>query len=164
MKSIVRRVLISTIAPVTGGVPAMTRFLTRTLRAQDYEPVLAHYEPYSWSPQMSVPTLRLLQRRPTVEKRRAFDDCETYAIGAWLPEFEFTHYFATSIWKRLMDGCDAHLTVAGNALTAMPYYQTGRPFLAWLATGWRDDRKDRVKVWRDHVNSMKYPILQLMHR
>jgi glycosyltransferase involved in cell wall biosynthesis len=55
------------------------------------------------------------------------------------------HYFATSIWKRLMDSCDAHLTVSGNALAAMPYYQTRRPFLAWLATGWKDDRKDRVR-------------------
>jgi glycosyltransferase involved in cell wall biosynthesis len=143
----VRRVLISTSAPVSGGVPMMTQFLTRTLRAQGYVPVLAHYEPYSMSPQMSVPTLQLLQRRPGVEERLAFDDCETHAIGAWLPEFEFTHYFATSIWKRLMDGCDTHLTVAGNALAAMPYYQTGRPFLAWLAAGWQDNRKDRVKFF-----------------
>jgi glycosyltransferase involved in cell wall biosynthesis len=125
----------------------MTRFLTRTLRAQRYVPVLAHYEPYSVSPQMSVPTLRLLQRRPVVEERRTLDGCETYAIGAWLPEFEFTHYFATSSWKRLMDGCDAHLTVAGSALPAMLYYQTRQPFLAWLAAGWQDDRKDRVKLF-----------------
>jgi glycosyltransferase involved in cell wall biosynthesis len=142
-----RRILISTIAPVSGGVPMMTRFLAETLRAQGYVPVLAHYEPYSMSPQMSVPTFRLLQRRPLGEERRALGDYETHAIGAWVPEFEFTHYFATSMWKRLMDGCDAHLTVAGNALAAMPYYQTGRPFLAWLAAGWQDDRKDRVKFF-----------------
>jgi glycosyltransferase involved in cell wall biosynthesis len=34
--------------------------------------------------------------------------------------------------------------VAGNVLAAMPYQQTGRPFLAWVATGWEEDRKDRV--------------------
>lgn len=141
-----RRVLISTIAPVSGGVPTMTRFLTRTLRAQGFEPVLAHYEPYSTSPQLSVPTWRLLQRRPAGEQRRTLDDCESHAIGAWLPEFEFTHYFATSRWKKLMDGCNAYLTVSGNALAATPYYQTRRPFLAWLAAGWHDDRKDRMKV------------------
>jgi glycosyltransferase involved in cell wall biosynthesis len=107
--------------------------------------VLAHYEPYSVSPQMSVPALRLLQRKPAAEERRAFDECESHAIGAWLPEFEFTHYFATATWKRLMDGCDAYVTVAGNALAAMPYFQTNRPFVAWIATGWHDDRKDRVK-------------------
>lgn len=143
--TIVRRVLISTIAAAEGGVPTMRRFLVRTLRARGFEPILAYYEPYSVSPQMSVPAWRLLQRRPTAEQRRAPDGCESHAIGAWLPEFEFTNYFATSAWRRLMDGCDAHLTVAGNALAATPYYQTGRPFLAWLAAGWMDDRKDRVK-------------------
>jgi glycosyltransferase involved in cell wall biosynthesis len=141
----VRRVLISTIAAADGGVPTMRRFLTQALRVRGFEPVLAYYEPYSISPQMSVPTLRLLQRRPTGEQRRAPDGCESHAIGAWLPEFEFTNFFATSAWRRLMDGCDAYLTVAGNALAATPYYQTGRPFLAWLAAGWMDDRKDRVK-------------------
>jgi glycosyltransferase involved in cell wall biosynthesis len=139
------RALISTIAPVSGGVPTMTRFLVRTLRAGGYVPVLAHYEPYSVAPEMSVPTLRLLQRRPIASQRHEFEGCETHAIGAWLPEFEFTHYLATSTWKRLIDSCDAHLVVAGNALAAMPYYQTGRPFMAWLAAGWNDDRKDRVK-------------------
>jgi glycosyltransferase involved in cell wall biosynthesis len=123
----------------------MTRFLARTLCGRGYEPVLAHYEPYSVSPRMSVPTLRLLQRRPTTEQRLAFDGFETHAIGAWLPEFEFTHYFATIAWKHLMDRCNAHIAVAGNALAAMPYYQTRRPFVAWLASGWQDDRKDRVK-------------------
>jgi len=123
----------------------MRRFLTRTLRARGFEPVLAYYEPYSISPQMSVPTWRLLQRRPIAEQRTAPDSCESHAIGAWLPEFEFANYFATSSWRRLMDSCDAHVTVAGNALAATPYYQTGRPFLAWLAAGWMDDRKDRVK-------------------
>src|SRR5579862_7818093 len=123
----------------------MRRFLARTLRAQGFEPVFAYYEPYSLSPRMSVPTWRLLQRCPATEQRRSPDGCESYAIGAWLPEFEFTNYLATAAWKRLMDGCDAHLTVAGNALAATPYYQAGRPFVAWLAAGWMDDRKDRVK-------------------
>jgi glycosyltransferase involved in cell wall biosynthesis len=94
---------------------------------------------------MSVPTWHLLQRRPVNEQRASWDGYETHAIGAWLPELEFMHYFTTSIWKRLIDSCDAHLTVSGNALAAMPYYQTRRPFVAWLATGWKDDRKDRVR-------------------
>ncbi len=139
-----KRVLISTISPETGGIPAMTRFVARTLRGGGYEPVLAHYEPYSVSPQLSVPSFRLLQRRPGSEQRRVFDECETHAIGAWLPELEFTHYLATPAWRRAMDSCCAHLTVAGNALASLPYVQGGHPFLAWLASGWHMDRKDRV--------------------
>lgn len=109
--------------------------------------MLAHYEPYSLTPMMSVPALRLFQRLPRAERRSALEGCETYAIGAWFPEFEFTHYLATEVWKRLMDDCDIYFAIAGNALSATPYYQTGRPFLAWLAAGWNDDRKDRTRVF-----------------
>ena len=71
-------------------------------------------------------------------------DCESHAIGAWLPELEFTHYAATKHWKSLIESCSAHLSVSGNILAATPYYQTETPFLAWVAAGWHDDRKDRV--------------------
>lgn len=139
-----RRVLVSTIAPVIGGIPTMTRFVVRTLRAGGYEPVLAYYEPYSVTPRLSVPSFRLLRGRPGQEERREMDGCEAHAIGAWLPELEFTHYYATEIWKRLIEQSRFHVSVAGNALAALPFHQTGQPFLAWVAAGWHDDRKDRT--------------------
>ncbi len=39
------RVLISTITPISGGMPTMTRFVVATPRDRGYEPVLAHDEP-----------------------------------------------------------------------------------------------------------------------
>ena len=140
-----RRVLISTIRPENGGVPANARFIVRALRTRGYEPILAHYEPYSINPKLSVPSFRLLQRRIGSQKRLTLERCETHAIGAWLPELEFTHYLATEAWKRLIDSCCAFLTVAGNALPSLPYVQTARPFIAWLSSGWHADRKDRVR-------------------
>ena len=122
----------------------MTGFIARVLTGRGLTPVLAHYEPYSVSPHLSVPSFRLWRNRVGVELRRGLEDYETHAIGAWLPELEFTHYQATAHWRRVMDSCEAHVTVAGNVLAAMPYQQTGRPFLAWVATGWEEDRKDRV--------------------
>jgi glycosyltransferase involved in cell wall biosynthesis len=109
--------------------------------------VLAHYEPYSVSPHLSVPSFRLLQRGVKQELRQALDGYETHAIGAWLPELEFTHYLATAAWQRIMDGCSAYLAVAGNALASFPYFQTGRPFIGWISSGWHEDRKDRVKLF-----------------
>src|SRR5262245_59435919 len=139
------RVLISTISPDNGGVPNNVRFVVETLRRRDYEPILAHYEPYSVSPHLSVPSFRLLQRRARSEFRCAFDSCEAHAIGAWLPELEFTHYLATSAWKRVMESCSAFIAVAGNALATLPYFQTRRPFIGWISSGWHADRKDRVQ-------------------
>ncbi len=140
-----KRVLIATIAPVSGGVPTMTRFVVEVLREQGLEPVLAHYEPYSVSPALSVPSYRLWPgRRPGAEQRLALAGCETHALGAWLPELEFTHYRATQHWRSLIHSCHAHLVVAGNILPATPYWQSATPYLAWVATGWEEDRVDRV--------------------
>jgi len=122
----------------------MTRFIAGVLRDRGFEPVLAHYEPYRMSPHLSVPSFRLGRNQAGMESRRALDGCETHAIGAWLPELEFTHYWATAAWRAVMASCAAHVTVAGNALAATPYLWTGRPFVAWVATGWAEDRKDRV--------------------
>lgn len=140
-----RRALISTISPVTGGIPTMTAYIVETLRSRGFEPVLAHYEPYSVAPKMSVPLLRILRDRVRASQRLAIGNCETHAIGAWLPELEFTHYWATDYWRRLADEAGAHIVVSGNALGAMPFYQTSRPFVAWLASGWAADREHRVK-------------------
>ncbi len=144
-RAAVPRVLVSTLAPGHGGVSAMTSFVVRNLEARGLEPVLVHYAPYSLMPDLSVPSFRLLQRRIGRRQSVAYDNHENHAIGAWLPELEFTHYAATAYWKQVMDSCDAFVSVSGNVLAATPFEQTGRPYLAWVATDWQGDRKDRVK-------------------
>lgn len=123
----------------------MTRFITSTLLGEGWIPVLAHYEPYSVSPQLSVPAFRLLQRRPGRIQRITWDSLETHALGAWLPELEFTHYWPNALWCELLDSCVKFVAVCGNVLAALPYSETGRPFTAWVATGWDEDRRDRVR-------------------
>ncbi len=137
--------LVSTAAPGLGGVDAMTRFAVDCLSRNGMEPVLAHYAPYSTHPQLSVPVYRLGQRAIGASRTQSYTGIETHAFGAWLPELEFTHYTATAQWKTLMDTCDAHISVSGNVLAATPFLQTARPYVAWVATDWDGDRKDRVK-------------------
>jgi asparagine synthase (glutamine-hydrolysing) len=140
-----RRALVSTQAPHQGGVPAMARFAADVLEESGFEPVFAFYTTYGAEPQMSVPFFRLLQRRPG--HRVSFDaqGRELHALGAWLPELEFTHYLPTREWRRLMDSCEAHIAVCGNALAATPFHLTRRPYVAWVATDWDGDRRDRVR-------------------
>jgi glycosyltransferase involved in cell wall biosynthesis len=123
----------------------MTGFVVRNLAALGLEPIIAHYAPYSVMPALSVPSFRLLQRGARSQRGIAYGNHEIHAIGAWLPELEFTHYAATRHWRRLMDSCDAHVAVSGNVLAATAFRQTGRPYLAWVATDWQGDRRDRVK-------------------
>jgi glycosyltransferase involved in cell wall biosynthesis len=139
------RVLISTIAPYSGGVPQMARFVAECLKEKGYQPVLAYYEPYRMAPELSVPSYRLLRRRLGTRPGKAWSEYESHALGAWLPELEFTHYWPTQPWKALMQSCDYSLSVSGNCLAGLPFALSGRPFLAWVASAWHGDRKDRVR-------------------
>ncbi|WP_395686609.1 asparagine synthase (glutamine-hydrolyzing) [Caenimonas koreensis] len=139
------RVLVSTIAPGNGGVNAMTAFAVRALKSHGYEPVIAHYAPYSVMPELSAPVYKLPWASVGALRGTSHGDVETHAIGAWLPELEFTHYYATRHWRAVMDSCDAFVMASGNVLAATAFNQTHRPYVAWVATDWTGDRKDRVQ-------------------
>ena len=159
-----RRVLVSTIAPISGGVPTMARFITGTLQTGGLTPVLAHYEPHSVTPELSVPSYRVWQGRPGKSVRTTWGHLETHAIGAWLPELEFTHYRPNGLWRELMESCSRFVAVCGNVLAALPFAKTNRPFAAWVATAWEEDRRDRVREfptarrWLDQ--SINAPVLR----
>jgi glycosyltransferase involved in cell wall biosynthesis len=142
-----KRILVSTIAARSGGVPVMTGFAVDTLRSLGFEPVIAYYEPYSQSPMLSVPTLALGRRRPGAVAGEPMFGCETHAMGAWLPEFEFTTYGLTPQWRELIASCAHHVAVSGNVLAARPLVLTGKKPLAWIATDWHGDRVNRVQTF-----------------
>jgi len=140
------KALISTIEPVDGGVPTMTRWICRLLEELDITPILAWYAPWRNYPSLSIPSHKLLRgTNPKFLHQIAFDRYDSYGVGSWLPELEFTHYLPSSIWKNLITSCDLHLAISGNALCAFPYLRTQIPFLAWIATPWEADRKDRIR-------------------
>jgi glycosyltransferase involved in cell wall biosynthesis len=137
--------LISTIAPISGGVPQMTRFVVDQVRSLGLLPIVSYYQPYRITPSLSVPSYRLVGGKIGKRRLQIFNGVEAHAMGAWLPELEFTHYLATPLWKELLSSCEYHLSVSGNCLAATPYLSTNKPFWSWVATPWHDDRKDRVR-------------------
>jgi glycosyltransferase involved in cell wall biosynthesis len=140
-----KRVLISTIAPISGGVPQMARFIVDQVRSLGLVPIIGYYQPYRITPALSVPSYRLLRGKIGKRQLQMFGGVETHAMGAWLPELEFTHYLSTRLWKELLSTCEYHVSVSGNCLAATPYLSTNKPFWSWVATPWHDDRKDRVR-------------------
>ena len=137
------KALISTIRPIDGGVPRMVDFVARTLESGGIEPVLAYYQPYSLAPEMSVPLYCLPYRRVKSRVESGGRE-ERHAIGAWLPELEFTHYLPTKHWKAVIAECDYHLSVSGNCLAATPFALQNVPYWAWVATPWHEDREQRT--------------------
>ena len=138
------KVLITTLEPVSGGVPSMLKIIIEYLHQRNYQITLAYYSPYSMNPELSVPVLKLFQRRPSI-KKDFFHGCDGVGVGCWLPELEFTHNWLTERWQNLIDQHTFHLTVSGSCLASYPYVQTKTPFWAWIATDWQGDREDRVK-------------------
>ena len=148
MKAARPRALISTIEPVDGGVPAMTRVLAGFLEELGIEPVFAWYAPWSRHPRLSVPLPALaLGHRPGRVAEDAYGGHEGHGLGCWLPELEFTHYLPRRLWRDLIASCRFHLAVTGNPLCATPYARLGVPFLAWVATPWEADRSERVAAF-----------------
>lgn len=140
------KALISTIEPIDGGVPTMTRWICQLLEELGITPVLAWYAPWRNYPTLSIPLYKIGRtKRPNIIHKIAFDKYDSFGIGSWLPELEFTHYLPSSIWQGLINSCDLHLTVSGNALCALPYLKEDVSFLAWIATPWEADRKDRIR-------------------
>ena len=140
------KVLITTIRPASGGVPAMLRFVIDTLRAEGCELQLAYYQPYSVSPKLSVPIYRVFSRSPGVVPDR-YHGVPCLGIGSWLPELEFTNNWGTKPWRKLIAEADMHLCVSGSSMPALPLLQSGLPFLAWVASDWRGDREHRVATF-----------------
>lgn len=119
----------------------------RVLLERSVQPVFAWYEPWSMTPALSVPAYRLAHGRVGSERRVVPFAAEAHAVGAWLPELEVTHYWATRPWRELIAGSDLHLAVSGSCFAARVYADTGTPFLGWIATDWEGDRKDRVRAF-----------------
>jgi glycosyltransferase involved in cell wall biosynthesis len=143
-----KKALVSTIEPIDGGVPTMTRWICNQLELLKIEPILAWYAPWRNYPRLSIPSYSLYKRlKPGLTHQYAFSKYHSYGIGCWLPELEFTHYRPSKMWHDLMRDCDLHIAVSGNALCAIPFVTAQIPFLAWVATPWEADRKDRIRTF-----------------
>ena len=167
------RALISTIRPGVGGVSSKLAWLTHELELLGITPVLAWYEPRRCSPAQSLPLLRalpawVLGRCPSQRRLSLEGGWHGEAIGAWLPELEFTHYLASQAWRRLAASCDLHLAVTGNPLCAARLSLLQKPFLAWVGSDWQGDRRDRVARFPLHRRlldrGLNAPVLQGLER
>jgi len=139
------KALITTIEPIDGGVPTMTKWMCQVLSETNIMPILAWYAPWRNNPELSVPCYKIVDRVPGFVSKKVFGLYEGIGIGCWLPELEFTHYLFNTKWKQLIQSCQLHICISGNPLSASPYLVHQIPFLAWIATPWGADRINRLR-------------------
>ena len=124
----------------------MLKFVIDCLRQQNYRVTLAYYQPYSVTPNLSVPAHKLFARKPAVVYDR-FYDTECVGVGCWLPELEVSHYWNSRRWKNLISDHDLHISVSGSCMAALCLLQSKVPFMAWVASDWHGDREHRVRTF-----------------
>lgn len=141
-----KRALITTVYSPMGGVTAITEAAAGMLAEAGWRVRIAYYMPWSEAPELSV---RLFSRggRDSDWRVRPWEgnrDIEAYEIGVRFPEFEWRRYELNGGWKQAIADHDIHLTVSGNILPAGPVIDAGKPCLAWVATRYWPDKRDRI--------------------
>ncbi len=160
MNTIKKTALISTLyTQGHGGVYTMLGLVVDMLKQLGFDIKIAYYMPYKIQPNLSVPAAKIFHQRPKATSFVGDFGVEEYAIGAILPELEFTHYYPHAVWKKLINASDYHFVVSGPVLAALPFYLTNKKYLAWIASPYNGDRKDRVKLFPWYRKCLDYLIV-----
>lgn len=139
-----RRILVVTLPPLEGGVPAKTRILVEFLIRRGWAVTVAHYATLSDYPDLVAPAWRIPSgARPRLEQGTCFDGVPSVAVGCWLPEVEATYYRPSPLWDKAIAGHDRHIAVGGTVLASYPLLKARLPHLIWCASPMIDDRIDR---------------------
>lgn len=162
-----RRVLIHTIPPYEGGVPAKTRLLCDFLRSRGWDVHVAWYASLGHEPDLVAPIWRPFTRIGLTQ-RSCWTDYPGWVVGCRWPESEIAYYGLSRPWRDLMVGFDRHIAVGGNVLVAHRLVRAGQPHLLWCATPLEDDRVDRRRTLpylrRIMDCALLTPVLQHMER
>lgn len=163
------RVLLVTIPPFDGGVPAKCAILARHLRALGHDVTVAYYATHGHEPDLVAPSWRLaFGARPRVRRGLCFGDFPAIGVGSWLPELEVTYYLPSRLWSDVLAAHDRHIAVGGNVLVAYRLAQAGIPHLVWCGTPLLEDRLDRQVLMpaprRAFDRAVTVPLLRCMER
>ena len=140
-------VLILTLPPYRGGVPAKAEILAKFLRERGRNVTIGHYATLTDDPDLVVPSWRMLRGiSPRSRQTLCFGDFACVAIGCRFPELEFPYYLTTPRWRELIRSHDRHIAVGGTVLVANPLVTEGVPHMVWCASTMLEDRLDRRAV------------------
>ena len=144
-----KRTLVITLG-LGGGVASMADCALELLRDAGMPADVAYYQPYRLDPGLSVPSWKLLVKSPASRKVQQPDGSFEIQVGTRLPELEWTRYLPWKSWTELQAQYDYCIVVCGSILPALSLAMSGRPFLAWVATDFSSDRRDRVALFPWH--------------
>jgi glycosyltransferase involved in cell wall biosynthesis len=163
------RILVTTLPPYEGGVPAKTRLLCEHLRALGHQVTVAWYATRSEHPELCVAAWQVPGgRAPRTQQMPCFSNFPGVAVGSWLPELEAPYYLPSRRWNALIQSHTRHLAVGGNPLVSYPLLHAGVPHFVWFASRMLEDRLDRQHAMpisrRIYDRLVVVPALQRLER
>ncbi len=163
------RILVTTLPPYDGGVPAKTRLLCEQLRALGHHVTVAWYATRSEHAELCAAAWQVPRgRKPQLRRMPCFGDFEGVAVGCWLPELEAPYYLPSRLWTALIEDHTRHVAVGGNSLVSYPLLRAGVPHFTWFASRMLEDRIDRQRampaVRRIYDRLVVVPVLQRLER
>lgn len=139
--------LLVTLPPFRGGVPAKAAIMARHLRRLGWTVTVGYYATLSDHPDLVVPSWRLLGcTRPGTREGQCWDGFSSHAVGCRFPELEAPYTRASTSWRALVASHDRHMAIGGTPLVANILVECGVPHLLWCACPVDDDRRDRVEA------------------
>lgn len=138
------RVLLLTMYAPHGGVPATARIIASALKALGHDVTIAFSVYRTAWPELSVRPWQIATHRPGVAEVEYLDE-RAFAVGAYLPEFEWSRYLPHRRWRELMAQFDAYVGVMGSVLPALVYAASGQRALCWVGTPYEADRAERLR-------------------
>lgn len=136
-------VLVVTLPPFEGGVPAKTRILCEHLRTRGHRVRVAWYATFAHHSELNVPAWMLGRRNPGIAEEACFGDFPAAAIGCRLPELEAPYYQPSPRWRALIAAHDRHIAVGGSPMVSHLLAADDVPHLLWCASDVMADRRDR---------------------
>lgn len=141
------KILLVSMPPYRGGVPAATAIIGRHLIGLGWEVSLAFYATLSDHPHLVAPSWRLIRGAvPAMQEEAPWNGMRSLAVGCNLPELEAPYTRASGLWRQLVAGHDRHIAVGGTPLVSNILVECGVPHLLWCAATVKDDRSDRARA------------------
>jgi glycosyltransferase involved in cell wall biosynthesis len=146
-QGVASRLLIATQHPgLGGGVLSLVRaFLGWVGQTRGLSPALA-YAPLSATDPVNATLGRVLCGRWRPGRRdEAWQGVPAHCLGKLLPRVEaLTGRGNAMVWERLLDGFELAQVICGYAVTGVPVAQSGKRYVAWVATSMEGDKRARL--------------------
>ncbi|TAN71213.1 MAG: glycosyltransferase family 1 protein [Magnetospirillum sp.] len=140
-------ILLVSMPPYRGGVPALVAIMGRHLISLGWEVRLAFYATLGDNPDLVAPSWRLLSGAvPKMREEAPWNGMPTVAVGCRFPELEATYTQSSAFWRKLVASHDRHIAIGGNPLVSNILVECGVRHLLLCAASVEEDRCARAEA------------------